>query len=342
MISDAVMTGLQSRINSHFRKAAEEEPPSQSGAAVDTVAISGAAQPNDGIQRKPILIGHRGAASLAPENTLASFRKALENGAEMVELDVQRTKDGHLVVIHDDSVDRTTDGKGLVKDMTLGELKALDAGSWFSYEFKGEKIPTLEEVLDWSCGKIRLDLEVKNSKQYPGIEKQIVELIEGKKMEKDVIVTSFDPDCIKKMEKLSDEIGSGVLLTPAPLLGGPIGACLGLAVGVLTGVNPLLTAGLTALGGLAGLLISREMSANYVIGESGKKVADVFLPHWTAVSRKMVSEAHKRGTYVFAWTAHKPKWIYRILSQYGVDGIITDNPERFARTDWLSLKGATA
>jgi glycerophosphoryl diester phosphodiesterase len=342
MIADKVMPGFQSRLYSRITAAAEEGSSSQSTAAVDTVTISGSAQPNDGIKRKPILIGHRGAASLAPENTLASFRKAWENGAEMVELDVQRTKDGHLVVIHDDSVDRTTDGKGIVKDMTLGELKALDAGSWFSYEFRGEKIPTLEEVLDWSRGKIRIDMEIKNSKQYPGIEKQITELIEKKGMEKEVIVTSFDPDCIKKMEKLSNEIGSGVLLAPAPLLGAPIGAGLGLAVGILSCVNPLITAGLTALGGLAGLLISRDMSANYVIGESGKKAADIFLPHWTAVSGKMINEAHKRGTYVFAWTAHKPKWIYRLLSQYGIDGIITDNPERFARTDWLSLKGLTA
>lgn len=298
-------------------------------APVDTVTTGKGFSLRDD-RKKPIIIGHRGAASLAPENTLASFKKAWEKGAEMVELDVHRTKDGHLVVIHDDKVDRTTDGKGLVKNLTLKEIKALDAGSWFSYEFKGEKVPTLEEVMDWSCGKIYLDIEVKNSTQYPGIEKDIAGLIEKKKMEKDVIVTSFDPGCIKKLEKLNDEISSGALLAPAPLFGAPIGAGIGLAGGLLAGLSPVASVGLALIGGLAGLFISRNMSTDYVIGQSGNRTADIFLPHWTAVSGKMVREAHQRGTFVFAWTARKPKWIYRMLSRSGIDGIITDNPERFS------------
>ncbi|MEM3426627.1 MAG: glycerophosphodiester phosphodiesterase family protein, partial [Thermoproteota archaeon] len=97
-------------------------------------------------------IGHRGARFYEPENTLRSFRKALELGVDAVELDVRRTRDGELVVIHDAEVDRTTNGKGLVRELTLEEIRRLDAG-------KGEKIPTLEEALDFLDGRVKILIE---------------------------------------------------------------------------------------------------------------------------------------------------------------------------------------
>src|SRR5690606_3846906 len=93
------------------------------------------------------IIGHRGVSQIAPENTLAAFRAARATGLNWIEFDVQLSKDGELVVIHDDLLDRTTDGKGLVQDLTLEALKLLDAGKWFGEQFAGEQIPTLQEVL---------------------------------------------------------------------------------------------------------------------------------------------------------------------------------------------------
>ncbi|HEY8531638.1 MAG TPA: glycerophosphodiester phosphodiesterase family protein, partial [Limnochorda sp.] len=113
---------------------------------------------------KPLILAHRGASAEAPENTLAAFRLALEQGADGFELDIHRTRDGHLVVCHDERVDRTTDGTGFIGSMTLAELKKLDAGRWFDARFAGERIPTLDEVwaLVEEAGGIRLlNIEVK-------------------------------------------------------------------------------------------------------------------------------------------------------------------------------------
>jgi glycerophosphoryl diester phosphodiesterase len=108
-------------------------------------------------------IGHRGAAAVAPENTIASFRRAVELGAQAVELDVQRTKDGHLVVMHDDTVDRTTDGTGHVAELTLARIRRLDAGSWNGTAFAGERVPTLDELGDALRPEILLFVEIKGT-----------------------------------------------------------------------------------------------------------------------------------------------------------------------------------
>src|SRR3712207_5048900 len=108
------------------------------------------------------IMAHRGAAAYAPENTIAAFTKAIEMKADAIELDIHLSKDDHIVVIHDEKVDRTTNGKGLVMEFTLEELKRLDAGSWFNKEFKNEKIPTLREVLELVAYKnIDLNIEIK-------------------------------------------------------------------------------------------------------------------------------------------------------------------------------------
>jgi glycerophosphoryl diester phosphodiesterase len=110
-----------------------------------------------------VLIAHRGFSSKAPENTIAAFDLAVEQGFANIELDVQLTADGELVVIHDASVGRTTGGKGQVNSLTLGELQALDAGSWFSPQFSNARIPTLQSVLERYIGRIHLHLELKSS-----------------------------------------------------------------------------------------------------------------------------------------------------------------------------------
>src|SRR5699024_1422223 len=98
---------------------------------------------------KPLIIAHRGASFYAPENTLISYKKAVEMEADAIEIDVHRSKDGHLVVCHDEKVDRTTNGIGYIRDLNLEEIKKLDAGSWFDEKYTNMKIPLLEEVLQF-------------------------------------------------------------------------------------------------------------------------------------------------------------------------------------------------
>ncbi|NLO32454.1 MAG: glycerophosphodiester phosphodiesterase [Candidatus Hydrogenedentes bacterium] len=109
---------------------------------------------------------HRGDQACAPENTLAAFRLAVEKKAPMIEFDVQATKDGQLVIMHDSTVDRTTDGKGKVVELSFDEIRALDAGSWFNESFKGEQVPTLEETLEIIPESILCNVHLKNS---PGV-----------------------------------------------------------------------------------------------------------------------------------------------------------------------------
>jgi glycerophosphoryl diester phosphodiesterase len=159
-----------------------------------------------------LCVAHRGGAAYAPENTLAAFKNAIDLGADYFELDVHLSSDGHVIVFHDDTLNRTSDGKGLLKDHTLAQLKKLDAGSWFSPRFKGERIPTLEEALNLARGKIGVVIEIKNGPFFhEGIEKKVVGMIQERKMEKDVIIISFDHACLQKIHRLDPSIQTGVL-----------------------------------------------------------------------------------------------------------------------------------
>lgn len=109
----------------------------------------------------PLLVGHRGACDCAPENTLVSFQRAVDDGADIVELDVRLTADGYVVALHDETVDRTTDGAGRIAELTLAEAQRLDAGAWFAPQFAGARIPALTEVFDWARGKVGLLIELK-------------------------------------------------------------------------------------------------------------------------------------------------------------------------------------
>src|ERR1700680_1196286 len=164
------------------------------------------------------VVGHRGAMGHRPENTFASFEHALELGADWIELDVHLTRDGALAVIHDESVDRTTDGHGLVKDHTLAELKRLDAGAWFGPEFAGQRIPALDEVLIWAReGNTVVDIEIKNAPiYYAGIEEAVVESLDRAGMAEQVIVISFDHRSVQRTKALETRIVTGVLYSARP------------------------------------------------------------------------------------------------------------------------------
>lgn len=312
--------------------------PQNDGVSVDTDAgeqlSSSFFRENNESIKKPVIIGHRGAAALAPENTLSSFKAAFEVGAEVVEMDVQRTKDGHLVIMHDDTVDRTTNGHGSIKDLTLEEIKKLDAGAWFSDKFKGEKVPTFEEVVSWAKGKVKLDIEIKKSLQYPGIEKEIIEILKKNDFEKNVLITSFDRTCIQNVNNLSPSIETGVLLHPDPLvkalkIGTVGGSLLGIAGSLAMGCSHIVTAGVAVAGGLLGFFASRFIGKKISLKDALEKDADILIPHWYMLDKNWVLKAQSNGTKVFAYTVDKPKLVHKLLSSYGVDGIITDNPERF-------------
>jgi glycerophosphoryl diester phosphodiesterase len=131
---------------------------------------------------------HRGANEVAPENTYAAAKAAIERGAAYVEVDVQPCKDGTLYILHDDTVDRTTNGTGLLADMTPEEVDALDAGSWFGEEFAGEKVPRLDEYVRWIKGKCGVYFDVKN-----GDIQKIVDLVHELDMQDEVIFWSGKP-----------------------------------------------------------------------------------------------------------------------------------------------------
>ena len=145
-------------------------------------------------------VGHRGAKAYAPENTLMSFKKAMEIGVDAVELDVRKTKDNQLVVIHDADVKRTTDGEGLVSELTLKEIKGFSAES-------GEKIPTLQEALDFLDKKVKVFIELKEA----GVEEQVLSKVNERGLEKNVVIVSFLEDALKKVRELDKGIEIGLI-----------------------------------------------------------------------------------------------------------------------------------
>jgi len=156
---------------------------------------------------------HRGASGYFPENTMLSFRKAIELGATGIETDVQMTSDGVLVLVHDEKVNRTTNGTGFVKDFTYDELNKLDAGSWFNKKYDSEKIPTAKQLIILAkSNNIILNLELKNSEvTYPGIEEKLIEMLYTYKYEDKVILSSFNHYSMVHCKEISKEIKTGLL-----------------------------------------------------------------------------------------------------------------------------------
>jgi len=155
-------------------------------------------------------IAHRGASSYAPENTFAAFDLAIEMGARHLELDVHVSRDAHLVVIHDDTVDRTTDGSGPVASHTLASLAALDAGSWLDPRFKGERIPTLGAVLERCQGRAHLHVELKG--HSADLAQRTVDLIRSRGMAAEVTVTSFQKAKLEETRVYAPELPTGWLV----------------------------------------------------------------------------------------------------------------------------------
>lgn len=163
-------------------------------------------------------IGHRGAAGSAPENTLASFRRAVELGVDGVEFDVHPTADGHLVVIHDHALDRTTSGRGIVSQRPLAEIRSLDAGSWYGPEWAGERVPTLAEVVAALPERCRIFVELKaGSVRYPGVEERLVAELRRLGAFGRTQVSSFDHHALRRVRELAPELRTGMLYECRPI-----------------------------------------------------------------------------------------------------------------------------
>lgn len=236
--------------------------------------------------KRPLVIAHRGYRTRYPENTLVAFQAAIDAGADMIELDVLLSKDRKLVVIHDAALDRTTNGRGMVCDYTLAELKALDAGSWFAPRFKGEHLPTLEEVLDRVDGRVPLNIEIKKSAYEPShpqdaIENQIIELARRKNALNSVLISSFEWRALERIAAM-EEPPAIALLSRYPDLDNHPEAC-------------------------------RKLGAFS------------WHPSYLAVRMGHVRKMHEAGIWVFPYNADTPEDIERMLEMQ-VDGLIVSDP----------------
>ncbi|MEV7318640.1 glycerophosphodiester phosphodiesterase family protein [Streptomyces sp. NPDC093970] len=252
-----------------------------------------------GDTREPTVLAHRGASAYAPENTLAAVDKAAALGFTWVENDVQRTRDGELVVLHDDSLARTTDVEQVfpgrapwkVKDFTFAEIARLDAGGWFSSSYTGTRVPTLAQYMRRiEHNHENLLLEIKNPELYPGVERQIVTLLgdegwlDGRHLGR-IVVQSFSADSLRLVHRLRPAVTTGYLGTP------PVPALRGYA-GFTDLINPSVN----------------SISAGYVS------------------SVHACRGPHGRPLRVFTWTVDDAATTWKAVG-YGVDGIITDKPD---------------
>jgi glycerophosphoryl diester phosphodiesterase len=159
--------------------------------------------------KPPWVIAHRGSSQNFPENTLAAIQAAVTVGVPMIEIDVMFSRDRKLVVIHDATLERTTNGRGAVSGYTLEELKQLDAGSWFDSKYADERLPELSEVLGLVNGQVRLNIEIKADAYEPhhppdAIERQIVELVKKRKIQDSVLISSFEIDILVQIASIED------------------------------------------------------------------------------------------------------------------------------------------
>jgi glycerophosphoryl diester phosphodiesterase len=231
---------------------------------------------------RPLLIGHRGYPARYPENTLASFRGAMDAACDMIELDVTLTRDRRVVVIHDDTLDRTTTGRGPVRARTLAEIKQLDAGSWFDSRFGAERVPELSEALKLTAGRCLLNIEIKASAfeaDYPpdAIEHQVVHMVKTDGAMDRVLISSFDQRILRRIAALD-----------APP---------------------------------AVAYVSNHGAGKSVLAVLGAIKAFSWHPRFKVLTRDQVELLHAAGLKVFPWTINTRGEAQKILAM-GVDGLI--------------------
>lgn len=248
---------------------------------------------------KPLIIAHRGASELAPENTLAAFRRAIEDGAEGVEFDVRLAKDGVPVVIHDAALNRVGQIDGRIADFTAEELRAFDVGSWFNlYKpknsnplFSAETVPTLRQVLDFLRlyqGLIYIELKCKEENVKTLVE-AVCREIDGSPLLPQIIVKSFRLQIIPETRRLCPNVKTAALFAPK----------------IMT-------------------ILRKE---KHLLRLAYEFRADQISLHYSLATRKLVEKAGKKNFPVTIWTADNPLWVNRAMN-LGINAVITNNPAR--------------
>lgn len=248
-------------------------------------------------QQSPLVIAHRGASGTAPENTLIAVMHAMRAQADVIEIDVHLSADGEVVVIHDATLDRTTNGTGKVEDHSLEALKELDAGYWFDEKFEREPIPTLAEVMEVIDGKAILLIEIKRGKKgpYKDIERKIIDQIYQYHALEWTIVQSFEQKVVDKMIELAPEIELHKL--------------------VVRNI-PLLP-----------LHFDTRLQWGRMYRYEGVKAVN---PWFKGLTKPLVEKAHQKGFKLFTYTVNEESDMKKCIS-YGVDGIITNFPAKLRR-----------
>ncbi len=172
--------------------------------------FSGCNRPDKG---RLLVFAHRGASSLAPENTLAALTKAVEVGADGSEIDVHLTKDGEVVLLHDSGLKRTAGDPGAVWDYTLQELAGFEVGAWFGEKFEGEPIPTLTQAIRTVKGGFLLNIEIKVSREEPDLVQKVVDIIHREKIRKKCLITSFDRKTVETVKEIDPRIKTGFIFS---------------------------------------------------------------------------------------------------------------------------------
>ena len=240
---------------------------------------------------RPLVIAHRGSSGRAPENTMAAFRRAVWEGAEMIELDVRAARDGELVVHHDRRLGRTSHGRGKIRDLSLAQIQSIDAGSWFSSQYAGEKIPSFEEVLEWLPDGVGLDVEVKtdgDARSRVPLAAECTRLLGLRPCRVQVMVSSFDHELLRAIEPRGDSLITGVIFSP---------------------------------------LRDLQLDPSELAGRVG---ADVFVCSRRQLRTKYVENAHKHALAVACYGVNTKEQLTSML-RLGVDAVMTDFPGRINR-----------
>ena len=265
------------------------------------------------------VIAHRGASGHAPEHTWPAYQQAREMGADYLELDLHMSADGELMVIHDDTLDRTTDSSGKVKDHSLAELKALDAGSWFNQAhpehaddaYAGAELLTLDEVIDRFGRDVRYYIETKSPERYPELQRALVETLEAEGLvaSGSVVIQSFSQDSLAQVHELNANIPLVQLVWYSPAEDGS-------GLTEWTGVTPppaeITDADFQAI-------------ADYAVGIGPNVVYD----GEDVIDAGFVEQAHANGLLVHPYTINEPEQMQRLLD-WGVDGMFTNFPDRLS------------
>jgi glycerophosphoryl diester phosphodiesterase len=254
----------------------------------------------------PKLVGHRGALAVAPENTMRSFELAWRGGADLVELDVRLSADGHVVVMHDALVDRTTDGTGFIAEKTLAEIKQLDAGRWFDPRFAGERVPTLAEVLRWAKARIGLLLELKFH-PYGAFEPTLVPAVMADvvnaEMADQVAAISYQPRALVQLKAIAPYIQAGPLT--------PYGCVVGVASRLARRFPQIIRARAVRK------ILTRSLTYTLAWG------CDIVAPNVEVVTPTLVRAAHARNLPVSCGGLFRD---YPGAIAMGLDTVSADDP----------------